>query len=153
MNAESTPSKFVFATNFKCLKYKGSAYSVLLDDSPLAYNEENGLHMQTLADRLRISREKKGLTQQELADLAGTTQQNIQNIEAGVVQRPRKIGAIAKALGDSPAWLQFGVEAIDKLDAEAIELAMSWMDLDEPQKSAMKNAILGMSKRPSRKNK
>lgn len=107
--------------------------------------------MHTLAQRLKYARERKGLSQEDLAKLAGTTQQNIQNIEAGVVQRPRKIGAISKALGESPAWLQFGTEAIDKLDAEAIALAQSWMTLEEPQKSAMRDAILGMSKNKPRK--
>lgn len=108
--------------------------------------------MQTLAQRLRYARERKGLSQEDLAKLAGTTQQNIQNIEAGVVKAPRKIGAIAKALGESPAWLQFGTEAIDKLDADAIALAQSWMVLEEPQKSALRNAILDMAKiKPKKK--
>jgi HTH-type transcriptional regulator, cell division transcriptional repressor len=102
--------------------------------------------MNTLALRLRQAREKKGLTQYELAKLAGTTQQNIQNIEAGLVKRPRRIDAIAKAVEASPAWLQFGVEAIDKLDSDAIELAQDWMELDEPQKSALRNAIMEMAK-------
>ena len=62
------------------------------------------------------------------------------------MERPRKIGAIARAVDQSPAWLQFGTEAIEKLDAEAIVLAQSWMDLEEPQKTAIKNAILEMAK-------
>lgn len=107
--------------------------------------------MQTLAQRLKYARERKGLSQEELAKLAGTTQQNIQNIEAGVVERPRKIGAIAKALGESPAWLQFGTEAIDKLDADAIALAQSWMTLEEPQKSVLQSAIIQMAKKTPKK--
>jgi transcriptional regulator with XRE-family HTH domain len=107
--------------------------------------------LSSLASRLRYAREKKGLTQEQLAKKAGTTQQNIQNIEAGLVQRPRKIGAIAKAVDQSPAWLQFGTEAIDKLDADAIALALAWMSLPEPQKSAMKTAIQGMGPKPRRK--
>lgn len=110
--------------------------------------------MQTLAERLRYARDKKGLTQDELAKLVGTTQQNIQNIEAGLVKRPRKIDAIGKAVEASPAWLQFGVEAIDKLNSEAIMLAQSWMELDEPQKSALRNAIMEMAKaRRHKRNK
>lgn len=111
------------------------------------------LNMQTLAQRLRYARESKGLTQEQLAKLAGTTQQNIQNIEAGVVQRPRKIGKIAEVLGTSPAWLQFGTEAIDKLDAEAISVAQAWMELPEPQKTALKEAIEKMVKKPPRKKR
>lgn len=107
----------------------------------------------TLASRLRYARERKGITQEELAKLAGTTQQNIQNIEGGVVKRPRKIDAIAKALGQSPAWLQFGTEAIDRLDTDAIQLALEWMSLEEPQKTALKNAILELSKARPRKKR
>lgn len=107
--------------------------------------------MQTLGARLKYAREKKSLSQEKLATLAGTTQQNIQNIEAGLVQRPRKIGAIAKALGESPAWLQFGTKEIEKLDADAIELAQDWMELEEPQKSALKNAILEMARTKHKK--
>ena len=107
--------------------------------------------MQTLAQRLKFARDKKGLTQEELAKASGTTQQYIQNIEAGVVKRPRKLEEIANAVGSSPAWLQFGTEAIEKLDAEAISLALSWMDLNEPTKSAIKNAVLEMAKKPPKK--
>ena len=109
--------------------------------------------MKTLAERLQYARQKKGLTQDQLARIAGTTQQNIQNIEAGIVARPRKIGAIAKAVEQSAAWLQFGTEAIEKLDADAILLAQNWMDLEEPQKTAIKNAILEMAKSSPRRKR
>ena len=102
--------------------------------------------MKTLAERLQYARLKKGLTQEQLAEISGTTQQNIQNIEAGIVSHPRKIRAIARGVDQSPAWLQFGSEAIEKLDADAIVLAQNWMDLEEPQKTAIKNAILEMAK-------
>jgi transcriptional regulator with XRE-family HTH domain len=107
--------------------------------------------MHTLALRLKYAREQKSLTQEELAKKSGTTQQYIQNIEAGVVKRPRKLEAIADALDASPAWLQFGTEAIEKLDAEAISLALSWMELNEPTKSAIKNAVFEMAKKPPKK--
>jgi len=90
------------------------------------------------------------LTQKELALRAGTTQQVIQHIEKGVILKPRNIEALSRALDASPAWLQFGVEAIDKLDADAIELAQVWQVLPEPQKTAMKTAIENMAP-PSKK--
>jgi transcriptional regulator with XRE-family HTH domain len=135
-------------TKNNCLYKKGIPNRVPRANKALATYEVKGLDMQTLAQRLKYTREQKGLTQEELAKLAGTTQQNIQNIESEVVLRPRKIGAIAKVLGTSPAWLQFGAEAIDNLDSEAIQLAQSWMTLEEPQKSALKTAILQIAKPP-----
>ncbi len=107
--------------------------------------------LNTLSERVRHARLQKGWTQRELAAQAGTTQQTINEIERGNITRPRKIKALAMALDVSPAWLQFGVEEIDKLDKEAIALALAWMDLPEPQKTAMEQAILEMSKKQSDK--
>lgn len=104
-------------------------------------------NLRTLAARLRYARERKGLTQEELARAAGTKQQVIQQIEKGITKKPRKIEAIARVLDVSPAWLQFGIEELDALDKDAVMLALSWMTLDEPHKTAMRNAILEMAKK------
>lgn len=103
--------------------------------------------LRTLAARLRYARERKGLTQEELARAVGTSQQVINHIEIGKTKKPRKIERIAQVLDVSPAWLQFGIEELDALDKDAVMLALSWMTLDEPHKSAMKNAILEMAKK------
>lgn len=102
--------------------------------------------MDTLARRLRFAREQKGLRQEDLARMAGVSQQTIQQIEAGVIMRPKKIGQIAKAVGRSPAWLQFGTEEIETLDKEAITLAQAFMQLDDAEKKAMFTAITQMAK-------
>ena len=64
--------------------------------------------MGTLGDRLRESREKKKLSQQELADKVGVSQQAIGKIESGVTQNPRNLKVIAEVLGVAQHWLQFG---------------------------------------------
>jgi transcriptional regulator with XRE-family HTH domain len=58
--------------------------------------------------RLRVERRKNGLTQEELAQEAGTNQAVIQKIENGKSLRPRVIMEIAEVLKVNPAWLQFG---------------------------------------------
>src|SRR5689334_19178729 len=108
--------------------------------------------MDTLARRLRFAREQKGIRQEDLARLAGVSQQTIQQIEAGMIKRPKKIGSIAKALEKSPAWLQFGTEELDSLDKEAITLAQAWMELDQAEKDAMFSAIVQMAKSKKRRN-
>ncbi len=103
--------------------------------------------LSTLADRLKYAREQKGLTQQQLADICGVAQQTIDAIEGGVSLKPRKIDAISRALEVSPAWLQFGVEEIDNLDADSITLAQAWMNLEEPFKTAVKQMVLSAAKK------
>ncbi len=53
--------------------------------------------------RLREVRERRFLTQQELADLAGTTKANISRIETGLQRpRPSTLKRLAAALGVEP---------------------------------------------------
>lgn len=63
-----------------------------------------------LAERVRDRRKQLGLTQSELADLAGTTQQGIVSIESGRTKRPRYLHELAKALKCEADWLLFGTE-------------------------------------------
>lgn len=96
----------------------------------------------TLGGRLRQRRKELGWTQMLLADKVGTSQAVIQKIENGKSLRPRILEQIADSLGVRPAWLQFGVEEVGELNEEAIELARAWSKLDEPHRTAMKEAIL-----------
>ena len=56
-----------------------------------------GVKMQ-LADRIKKRRLELGLTQVELAELTGTTQQGIVSVESGRTKRPRYLHELAKAL-------------------------------------------------------
>ncbi|MCV9379966.1 XRE family transcriptional regulator [Hafnia alvei] len=64
--------------------------------------------MNTLAGRVRLARERAKITQHQLAEKIGTSQQSIAKIERGETLQPRKIKQIALALGVSVKWLQFG---------------------------------------------
>ena len=96
----------------------------------------------TLGGRLRKRRRELGWTQVHLAEKVGTSQAVIQKIENGKSLRPRILEPIADALEVRPAWLMFGVEEIGELDQDAVELARAWMQLREPHRSAMRDAIM-----------
>lgn len=52
--------------------------------------------------RLRAIRERKALTQNELADMAGVSRQTVVKIEGGLEPRPPTIRKLAAALGVEP---------------------------------------------------
>lgn len=57
------------------------------------------------AARFAGRRKKVGISQAKLAKAAGMKQQGIQNIEAGIVERPRGIEELAEALLTTKKWL------------------------------------------------
>lgn len=61
--------------------------------------------MSILAERLKQAREARKLSQSDLAERVGMKQTSIASIEAGVVERPKKLREIARALGCTEAWL------------------------------------------------
>jgi SOS-response transcriptional repressor LexA len=65
-----------------------------------------------LANRLKSRRTTLGLTQKDVAEGAGITQQSLQKIEDGKTQNPRKIVNLARILKCSPEWLLFGKEEL-----------------------------------------
>lgn len=99
------------------------------------------MNLDTLAKRLKYVRTKKGLTQEQLAQMAETSQDVIQKIENGKSLRPRNIEKLAKALGTSPAWLQFGIEDIDKLDEESVKIALKLASLTKSQRKIVEATI------------
>jgi SOS-response transcriptional repressor LexA len=64
-----------------------------------------------LAHRLKSRRIALGLTQKDVAEGSGITQQSLQKIEDGKTQNPRKIVDLARILKCSPEWLLFGRES------------------------------------------
>lgn len=61
-----------------------------------------------VAGRVSRRREAVGLSQSQLAEACGMSQQGIGSIEEGKVARPRKLLDLAIALQTSPQWLQYG---------------------------------------------
>ncbi|WP_277850061.1 XRE family transcriptional regulator [Moellerella wisconsensis] len=62
----------------------------------------------TLADRLKIARQNKGLTQKELGKAVGVSQAAIQKIETGKALNSTKLIEIAKVTNVDPEWLSSG---------------------------------------------
>ncbi len=62
----------------------------------------------SIAKRTKDKRIALGLTQSELATLAGTTQQSIEQLESGKTKRPRFLPELAKALNCELSWLLEG---------------------------------------------
>ncbi len=100
----------------------------------------------TLAMRLRHSRQFKGWSQQGLANQAGTSQAVIQKIENSKSLRPRNIVAIAEALEVEPAWLMFGSNGTSPVSEEAIRVAKAWSTLEEPDRGAVRDNILRLTR-------
>lgn len=77
--------------------------------------------MNTLAERLKIAREKAGLSQAQLGEKIGLSQQSVAKIENGETRQPRKIKEIAVALGVSQTWLLLGMDENGSLENFIVE--------------------------------
>lgn len=64
---------------------------------------------ETLGQRVRRLREARGMSQDDLAERSGVSQQAISQLEDDIVKQPRRIIEIAGALGISPEALKSGV--------------------------------------------
>ncbi len=67
-----------------------------------------------LAERIKYIRKIKGLSQIELAAICGTTQQAIQQAEAGKAQNPRYLHKLALSLDIPYEWLTMNLLAEKK---------------------------------------
>lgn len=60
----------------------------------------------TLGDRIKLIREEKGITQQQLAEMSGVCQQMISKLETGKANATSDIVKLAYCLEVSPNWLE-----------------------------------------------
>jgi len=67
--------------------------------------------MTTIAKRVQSKRSELGLTQAELAERVGTSQQAIEQLENGKTKRPRYLPELARALGCEIDWLITGTKS------------------------------------------
>lgn len=65
---------------------------------------------ESIGDRCKRIRESLGMSQPALAKAAGVSNGTIGNLEAGLRKQPRELVAIARALGVTPEWLQYGAQ-------------------------------------------
>ncbi|POD92318.1 LexA family protein [Pectobacterium odoriferum] len=97
----------------------------------------------TIAVRVKSRRESLEITQVELAERVGTSQQSIEQLENGKTKRPRYLPELAKELGVTVDWLLSGKEESNvtyagpyasspKYPLISSVKAGSWNDADEP---------------------
>lgn len=119
--------------------------------------------MKTLAQRLRYCRERAGHSQSALARAVGIKPQAVQLIEAGRVEKPRNLLALATALDVNPNWLLTGdgpmsPVAINEtparygahLSAEATELARLWMGLSASERATVHTTVRALARKRRR---
>lgn len=107
-----------------------------------AYNKGFSLQVmqttQTLAGRLQFARERRGLSQAQLAELAKVSQVTIAHIESGRNQSSKKLFDLAAALRVPAEWLATGAR-----DNE-VKGALLDIDLDEPRAGSQEIELIGM---------
>lgn len=81
----------------------------------------------TLAERAIQLRNELGLTQRQVADQVGMTQQAYNDVEKGKSKRPRNIERLAKTLKTTPQYLQFGSD----LELSAITYSIPVIPMSE----------------------
>lgn len=74
----------------------------------------------SLSDRLIYIRKMHNLSQNELAQKAGTTQQAIQQAEKGKARQPRYLHRLAQELDICVEWVIFG-KAVENSKPESIQ--------------------------------
>lgn len=78
--------------------------------------------MPKLSERLKYVRKRYNLSQVELAEKAGTTQQAIQQAEKGKARQPRYLHKLAQTLELPIDWLIFGDAAPDETDLKQLDV-------------------------------
>lgn len=71
-------------------------------------NVEMARPIETLAQRLKLARTSRGLTQTALAERAEMNQSDVSKIERGEVQKTTSLTRLARELGVDPWWLETG---------------------------------------------
>lgn len=103
----------------------------------------------TLGDRIKLVREEKGITQQQLAEMSGVCQQMISKLETGKANATSDIVKLAYCLEISPNWLEglsknrnvetprkAGVQQAsqgEKLNQKALQACIEFLTLDPPR--------------------
>ena len=64
--------------------------------------------MDNLGQRIKVERERLGLTQEELGRKCGMSDKGISDIERGRTRATTRVVSIAKALKVTPTWLETG---------------------------------------------
>lgn len=109
--------------------------------------------MNTIGDRIKIMRERRNITQQELASTINSTKQTIYKYENNIITNipSDKLEKISAALDVSPAYLMGWEENLEQantdvlvdlaVDLEAMNHVEKLLKLDDEAKNAVYNMI------------
>lgn len=105
-----------------------------------------------LSDRLKYIRKNLGLSQAELAELAQTTQQAIQQAETGKALNPRYLPVLSRAIGVPYEWLALNVLTAEQaetkpLSAQENELLDSFKAMPKKDQNLMLELIKSRAKK------
>lgn len=105
--------------------------------------------LNTFGKRLRFARSRAKMTQEQLADIVGTTHQYIGKMERDEAGNPDRgfIVEIAKTLEVAPGWLIYGHSELDHLSREAIDLAIEYQKLTGRDKEIIKRFMDSIRKK------
>lgn len=95
--------------------------------------------VQALAERLKSLRASKKISQDKLSELSGVQRNTIAKIEAGSILRPHPdaIESIAVHVGSTFEFLCFGIDAVDKFDADVRAIAIKIQQLPESKRKKL----------------
>jgi transcriptional regulator with XRE-family HTH domain len=102
----------------------------------------------TYGERLRLAREHKGLTQEQLVEISGVKQGTISKIERGDQNSSGFDAELAYTLGVEAMWLKTGKDEfapkwingtadVTEVTSEALEFAKLWQNLPPEQKAVL----------------
>lgn len=93
-----------------------------------------------LGARIARRRDALNITQEELAEAVGMSQQGIGSIELGEVERPRKLREIAAVLGTTQEWLLWE-EGPEEVSESPLPL---WQKLNPQQRRQLMHVMKAM---------
>lgn len=95
----------------------------IIDSRIVETQERDNMNMMTLAERLKLIREERGWTKEELRRRAGLrSSSTLTTLEKGASTESPQLGVIAAALGVEVMWLQFGRGPKYKGDDPIVEM-------------------------------
>ena len=98
----------------------------------------------TKGERIKLLREKKGITQEELAKLLNTTKQTISKYENGIVTNipSDKLDEMIKIFDITPNYLMGWESRVEEnLDQELMEMISTYQSLDADKKKQVRDFI------------
>ena len=112
----------------------------------------------SIAERVRQLREKKGMTQKQLAEASGITQASMSRIESGIVKQPRHeaLKGLAVALGVTVDYLigktvSLTMKDIVQSDETAQFIFRGYEKLSATQKEQLKNFVRFLAKQEGKR--